>query len=266
MTTPSTNESAAAPLLEASDLRLTLSGHPILQGVSLTLERGQVQCLMGPSGCGKTSVLRCLNFLEAATSGSIRFRGRQVGFRRGWLGTRRWDGPLPLRRYRAEVGMVFQGFYTWPHLTARDNLLLPLRRIRRLSAAEAGEVAEHMLSRVGLLEKAGTFPAQLSGGQTQRLAIARALAMEPSVLLLDEPTSSLDPELVQEVIRVIRELAGDGMTMLIVTHEIGLARSIAQRLMFMDQGRIVEAGSPAELVAHPQSPRLRSFLGSLLLR
>lgn len=256
--------STPTPLLRADDLHLSLGGQDILRGVSFDLPRGEVRCIMGASGCGKSSVLRCLNFLEIPYEGSISFDGQRVGYRRNWLGRNVWNAGVSLNRYRTEVGMVFQGFNVWPHLTAVENLSMPLRRVRGIAAAAANDRARSNLDRVGLLGKAQVYPAQLSGGQLQRLAIARALATEPAVLLLDEPTSSLDPELVQEVVGVIRKLAESGMTMLIVTHEIRLATSVGQRLFFMDRGVILESGKPADLVNNPGTERLRSFLNAHL--
>jgi len=254
----------APPLLGANNLHLQLGGKDILRGVSLDLHRGEVQCIMGASGCGKSSMLRCLNFLEIPSAGSIAFDGKRVGYRRNLLGRKVWDADVSLNRYRTEVGMVFQGFNVWPHMTALENLSMPLRRVRHMAAPAADDRARSNLDRVGLLDKAKVFPTQLSGGQLQRLAIARALATEPAVLLLDEPTSSLDPELVQEVVSVIGKLAESGMTMLIVTHEIHLATNIAERLFFMDRGLILESGRPADLVSNPGTERLRSFLNAYL--
>lgn len=255
---------ALMPLLLADNVHLKLGGQNILRGVSLDLPRGEVRCIIGASGCGKSSMLRCLNFLEIPHEGAITFDGQRVGYRRNWLGRNVWSAALSLNRYRTEVGMVFQGFNVWPHLTAIENLSMPLRRVRGMTAAAATERARSNLDRVGLLGKAQVYPAQLSGGQLQRLAIARALATDPAVLLLDEPTSSLDPELVQEVLGVIGKLAESGMTMLIVTHEIRLAKSVGQRLFFMDRGVILESGRPADLVSNPSTERLRSFLNAHL--
>ena len=256
--------STPAPLLQADNLHLHLGRQHVLRGVSLDLPRGEVRCVMGASGCGKSSMLRCLNFLEIPSAGAVAFDGRRVGYRRNWLGRDVWQADVSLNRYRTEVGMVFQGFNVWPHLTALENLSMPLRRVRGMHAAAANDHARSNLDRVGLLDKAHVYPAKLSGGQLQRLAIARALATGPAVLLLDEPTSSLDPELVQEVVGVIGKLAESGMTMLIVTHEIRLASSVAQRLFFMDRGAILESGKPVDLVNHPGTERLRSFLNAQL--
>lgn len=256
------NAVAQAPLLEASDLHLRLGHHDALRGVNISLRPGEVQFIMGPSGCGKSSLLRCLNFLERPTSGSIAFKGEAVGFRQA-LFSQRWTSGLSLRDYRRAVGMVFQGFNIWQHLSVRDNLLLPLERIKGISQPASLIRARELLDLVGLSDKENAIPSQLSGGQLQRLSIARSLTVDPALLLLDEPTSSLDPELVQGVLELIRKLAGAGMTMLIVTHEAGLARALGNRLIFMDQGTIVEEGVPADLIDRPKSARMRAFLGTI---
>ncbi|HYZ64295.1 MAG TPA: amino acid ABC transporter ATP-binding protein, partial [Acetobacteraceae bacterium] len=208
------------------------------------------------SGSGKTTLLRCVNALETYDAGSIKLDGTEVGY--SGEGRRRRDRELA--RLRAEAGMVFQLFYLFPHLTAVENVMLGLRRVRRLPKAQARERALHWLERVGLADRAGHLPSQLSGGQQQRVGIARAVAMQPKLLLLDEITSSLDPELVGEVLAVVRRLADDGMTMLVVTHEMGFAREVSDQVAFMEGGRIVESGPPERVMEDANSPRLRAFL------
>lgn len=253
----------ATPILSASGLHLRLGHHDILRGVDISLRIGEVQFVMGPSGCGKSSLLRCLNFLEIPTSGTITFRGDPVGFDKA-LFSSRWSNGLSLRDYRRAVGMVFQGFNIWPHLSVLGNLTMPLHRIKSMSTNAANKRAKELLAQVGLADKVHAIPSQLSGGQLQRLSIARALTIEPALLLLDEPTSSLDPELVQGILELIRELARSGMTMLIVTHEVEFARALGNHMIFMDHGRIIEQGKPADLIDKPQSDRLRTFLGTIL--
>lgn len=226
-----------------------------LSDVSLEIETGEVVCIVGPSGAGKSTLIRCINLLEDFDRpGVIRVDGMKV--RRG----------RQLANIRANVGMVFQSFNLFPHLTVRDNITLAPMRVRAKSEAEAGESASRLLERVGLASQADKYPGQLSGGQQQRVAIARALAMEPRVLLFDEPTSALDPEMVGEVLDVMKGLAGSGVTMIIVTHEMEFARQVADRVVFMDEGRIVETGTPDALFDSPQEPRTRDFLGAILKR
>ena len=251
-------------LLAADGLRLSLGGRRVLDGISFELRKGDVLCVMGPSGCGKTSLLRSLNLLEVVESGTIFYRGSPVAFSRGRFGALKWHAPFTLQQYRTEVGMVFQGYNVWTHLTALENVAMPLRHIRGLAAKTANDRAQDFLGRVGLQHRTASYSSRLSGGEMQRLAIARTLAMEPAVLLLDEPTSSLDPELVKEVLDVIQSLARDGTTMIIVTHEIGLAKAVGSTLAFMDQGVIVERGSPSAVVGAPQSSRLRAFLDKII--
>jgi ABC-type polar amino acid transport system ATPase subunit len=253
-----------AALLAADGLRLSLGGRRVLDGVSFELREGEVLCLMGPSGCGKTSLLRSLNLLEVVESGTILYRGSPVAFSRSRFGALKWHAPFTLQQYRTEVGMVFQGYNVWTHLTALENVAMPLRQIRGLAATTANDRAQDYLARVGLQHRTTSYSSRLSGGEMQRLAIARTLAMEPAVLLLDEPTSSLDPELVQEVLDVIQNLARDGTTMIIVTHEIGLAKAVGSTLAFMDKGAIVERGSPGAVIGAPRSPRLRAFLEKII--
>jgi len=234
----------------------------ILRGVDLQVDQGEVVVIIGPSGSGKTTLLRCINFLEDYQGGRVLVDGELVGYRDG-KGTPAKLPDRAIARMRADVGMVFQSFNLFPHMTALDNVMLGLREVRRMSALEARQNATAWLERVGLKDKLSAFPAQLSGGQQQRVAIARAVAMEPKVMLFDEATSALDPELVGEVLSVMADLARSGMTMLVVTHEMRFAREVAHRVVFMDQGAIVEQGTPQQLFGSPQSDRLKSFLSHL---
>jgi polar amino acid transport system ATP-binding protein len=232
----------------------------VLRDVDLSVNRNEVVCLIGPSGSGKSTLLRCVNFLESYDSGEIRIEGRLIGYQDGPGAARR---PMParaLREMRREIGMVFQHFNLWPHMSALQNVAEPLRRVRGLSADAAGERAGAMLKRVGLADKTADYPGRLSGGQQQRVAIARALAMQPRLMLFDEPTSALDPELVGEVLEVMRSLAAEGMTMLIVTHEMGFAAHVADRIAFIDAGRIIDQGPPAQVFHESGEPRVRQFL------
>lgn len=250
---------ANASLLDVSDVSKAFGSVEVLRSVSLQVTRGEVVTIIGPSGSGKTTLLRCVNFLESYDSGSIRIDGKEVGYRDA--ATRQQRSERDLAAMRAETGMVFQGFNLFPHLTAAGNIMLGLRKVRGKSDAEARQVAEHWLGRVGLAHKADSLPAELSGGQQQRVGIARAVAMEPKILLLDEITSALDPELVGEVLAVVRSLAEDGMTMLMVTHEIAFARDASSRIVFMADGGVSAVGPPAEiLAAEASNERLRSFL------
>ena len=246
-------------LVEIRGLRKSFGPTKVLEGVNLDVRRGEVVTIIGPSGSGKTTLLRCVNALETYDAGSIRLDGTEVGYA-GEGGSRRPRRDRELARLRAETGMVFQLFYLFPHLTAAENVMLGLRRVRRLPKAEAQQRALHWLERVGLADRANHLPSQLSGGQQQRVGIARAVAMQPKLLLLDEITSSLDPELVGEVLAVVRRLADEGMTMLVVTHEMGFAREVSEEVVFMEGGRVVEAGPPAQVMQHPASPRLQAFL------
>ena len=232
------------------------NGVAALDGVDLAVREAEVVCLIGPSGSGKSTLLRCINFLEEPTSGVVRVDGRRVGF--DAVG-RRLSG-RQITAMRAEIGMVFQLFYLWPHLTAIENVVLGLVHVKRQAVTEASQAARDFLRKVGLADKLDAYPEHLSGGQRQRVAIARALAMRPKVMLFDEPTSALDPELVGEVLAVIEQVAAEGMTMLVATHEMGFARKVADRIVFLDQGRIVESGTPGEVFDHPEHERLRRFL------
>ncbi|MBE6084460.1 MULTISPECIES: amino acid ABC transporter ATP-binding protein [Selenomonas] len=224
----------------------------VLKGVNLHIKPKEVVALIGPSGSGKSTLLRCMNYLEEPTSGKVTVDGTPL------------DGETNINKVREEVGMVFQRFNLFPHMTALENIMLAPMKVKKISQAEAKKKAEELLARVGLADKANNYPSQLSGGQQQRVAIARALAMEPKVMLFDEPTSALDPEMVGEVLDVMRSLAKEGMTMAIVTHEMGFAREVADRVLFIDGGGILEQGTPEELFAHPQQERTKSFLSKVL--
>jgi polar amino acid transport system ATP-binding protein len=223
-----------------------------LRGVSMTVYPGEVVTVIGPSGSGKSTLLRCLNRLEAFDAGSIIVDGIPL------------DTAHNINKVRAEVGMVFQNFNLFPHCTALENICLAQRIVRKRSRKEADEVGHELLKKVGIPEKADVFPGQLSGGQQQRVAIARALAMNPKIMLFDEPTSALDPEMIKEVLDVMLELAREGMTMVVVSHEMGFARAAANRTIFMDMGEIVEEGTPTDLFARPQTDRMKLFLSKIL--
>ena len=239
--------------IEIGGLHKSFGSLEVLRGIDLTVEPGEVVCVIGPSGSGKSTLLRCVNLLEEPTAGSIRVAGVEVT-----------DPDCDIDAVRRGIGMVFQQFNLFGHLTVRENVTIAQRRVLRRSRAEADRIATANLARVGLTDKAGAYPAQLSGGQQQRVAIARALAMDPQLMLFDEPTSALDPELVGEVLAVMRGLAAEGMTMLVVTHEMAFAREVASRVVFMDGGVIVEQGPPAEVFGAPREERTREFLHRVL--
>ena len=241
------------PLISIRKLTKAYGSFTVLHGIDLDIAEGEVVCVIGPSGSGKSTLIRCINHLEAFEPGSsIVVDGIRVE-----------AGPA-LAKVRAEVGMVFQSFNLFPHMTVLKNVMLAPMRVRGTSPAEAERKARELLSRVGISEQAEKFPGQLSGGQQQRVAIARALAMEPRVLLFDEPTSALDPEMVGEVLDVMRKLAGTGVTMIVVTHEMGFARQVADRVIFMDGGRLVEMGAPTDIFDAPKEERTRGFLRAVL--
>jgi len=242
-----------APAIEVRGLFKSFGDNEVLKGIDLTVTPGEVVCVIGPSGSGKSTLLRSVNLLEEPTGGSIIIEGIDVT-----------DPDVDIDRVRTRIGMVFQSFNLFPHLDVLGNLTLAQRRVLKRSKAEADEIAHEMLARVGLSEKADAFPGHLSGGQQQRVAIARALCMNPDMMLFDEPTSALDPELVGEVLQVMRTLADEGMTMLVVTHEMGFAREVSSRLIFIDGGVIVEEGDPREVLANPQHPRTQDFLSRVL--
>ena len=224
----------------------------VIKGVNLHIEPQEVVALIGPSGSGKSTLLRCMNYLEEPTAGKVTVAGTPL------------DGEANINKVREEVGMVFQRFNLFPHMTVLENIMLAPMKVKKISRENAKATAEKLLARVGLADKAESFPSQLSGGQQQRVAIARALAMEPKVMLFDEPTSALDPEMVGEVLDVMRSLAKEGMTMVIVTHEMGFAREVADRVLFVDDGQVLEQGSPQELFEHPQQERTKNFLSKVL--
>jgi len=251
------------PLVRARNLRKSFGPVEVLRGVDLEVDAGQVCCIIGPSGSGKSTLLRCINHLERLNAGQIYINGELIGYRRvaNKLVER---SEREVARQRAGIGMVFQQFNLFPHMTVLANLMEAPRRVRKDPPDEVRERALHLLDRVGLPDKANAYPAQLSGGQQQRVAIARALVMRPLLMLFDEPTSALDPELVGEVLETMRALADDGMTMIVVTHEIGFAKEVGDVLAFVDQGVIVERGVPAEVLANPSSERTRAFLSKVL--
>ena len=244
--------SEGAPI-RIEGLHKSFGEHEVLRGIDFEVAAGEVVCVIGPSGSGKSTLLRCINLLEQPTSGRVFVTGVEVT-----------DPDVDIDAVRRRIGMVFQQFNLFPHLTVLDNLAIAQRRVLRRGTGEAHAVARANLERVGLAEREEAFPAQLSGGQQQRVAIARALAMDPELMLFDEPTSSLDPELVGDVLGVMRTLAGEGMTMIVVTHEIGFAREVADRVVFIDDGAIVEQGAPAKVIGDPDHERTRTFLARLL--
>ena len=240
-------------MISVKDLHKSFGGVTVLDGISTQVERGDVVCIIGPSGSGKSTFLRCLNRLETPDSGQILLDGVDLT-----------DPRTDLDRQRMKMGMVFQQFNLFPHMTVLKNLTMAPMLLKKESQQTAEQRAMTLLDRVGLADRAGEYPARLSGGQKQRIAIVRSLAMEPEVLLFDEPTSALDPEMVGEVLDLMRSLATDGMTMVVVTHEMGFAREVASRVVFMADGRILEEGAPADLFDHPQDPRLKDFLSKVL--
>ncbi|HEY6747412.1 MAG TPA: amino acid ABC transporter ATP-binding protein [Mycobacteriales bacterium] len=251
------------PMVLAEGVHKRFGRLEVLKGINLRVERGAVMCVIGPSGSGKSTFLRCINHLEQINAGRLYVDGQLVGYRQ------RGDKLHELReaeiaKQRIDVGMVFQHFNLFPHMTVLGNLLEAPLKVRREPKKAATERARDLLDRVGLADKAGAYPRQLSGGQQQRVAIARALAMRPKLMLFDEPTSALDPELVGEVLDVMRGLAETGMTMVVVTHEMGFAREVGDELVFMDAGVVVEAGHPRDVLANPQQERTRSFLSKVL--
>ena len=240
-------------MIDVKNLHKSFGNHEVLKGVNEHIEKGEKVVVIGPSGSGKSTFLRCLNLLEEPTGGEIIFEGQNITAK---------DTDINLVRRR--MGMVFQQFNLFPHLTVRENIKLAPVKLKVMTDEEADKRALELLARVGLPDKADSYPAQLSGGQQQRIAIARALAMNPDVMLFDEPTSALDPEMVGEVLAIMKELADDGMTMVVVTHEMGFAREVATRVLFMDGGNIVEQNEPKEFFANPQHPRLKDFLSKVL--
>ena len=240
-------------MITVNGLRKDFGDLQVLKGVDMHIRKGEKVVLIGPSGSGKTTLLRCLNLLEVPTGGTITFEGEDIT-----------SPQCNINRIRMKMGMVFQQFNIFPHLTIMDNIILGPTKLKHQSKAEAQENAMRLLARVGLQDKAKNYPRQLSGGQQQRIAIVRALAMNPDVMLFDEPTSALDPEMVGEVLDVMKQLADDGMTMAVVTHEMGFAREVADHVIFMDEGVIVEQGHPDEVFGNPQQQRTRDFLRKVL--
>ena len=250
--------------LRAEGIHKSFGAIEVLRGVSVQAQAGDVISMIGSSGSGKSTFLRCLNLLERPDRGSISIAGEALAMRPGRGGALQAADARQLQRLRSRVAMVFQEFNLWAHMTAAENVMEAPVQVLRLPKAEARDRAGHYLERVGVAHRLGSYPAHLSGGEQQRVAIARALAMEPEVILFDEPTSALDPELVGEVLRVMRMLAGEGRTMLVVTHEMGFAREVSSRVMFLHQGAVEEEGDPRDVLARPQSERLRGFLANSL--
>ncbi|WP_284639701.1 amino acid ABC transporter ATP-binding protein [Paenibacillus silviterrae] len=240
-------------MINVTGLHKSFGSNHVLTGVDIEIRKGEVVVVIGPSGSGKSTFLRCLNLLEQPTGGDIIFDGVSL-----------LKGKQNINQLRMRMGMVFQQFNLFPHMTVLDNITLAPRKLKKLSESEANGIAMSLLKRIGLSDKAKSYPGQLSGGQKQRIAIARALAMSPDVMLFDEPTSALDPEMVGEVLDVMKELAAEGMTMVVVTHEMGFAKEVGSRLIFMDGGNIVEQGKPENVFANPQHPRTQEFLRKVL--
>ncbi|WP_282943444.1 amino acid ABC transporter ATP-binding protein [Paenibacillus sp. RC67] len=240
-------------MIKVTDLRKSFGDNVVLNGIDIDIAKGEVVVVIGPSGSGKSTFLRCLNLLEQPTGGDVVFEGTSL-----------LKGKANINQLRQKMGMVFQQFNLFPHMTVLENITLAPRKLKKMSVDEANKIAHGLLRRIGLTDKADRYPGQLSGGQKQRIAIARALAMSPDMLLFDEPTSALDPEMVGEVLDVMKQLAKDGMTMIVVTHEMGFAREVGSRLVFMDGGKIIEQGNPTEVFSNPQQARTKEFLGKVL--
>ncbi|MFX0538102.1 amino acid ABC transporter ATP-binding protein [Ornithinimicrobium sp. Y1847] len=242
-----------APAIQVRDLHKSFGENEVLKGIDFHVDHGQVVCVIGPSGSGKSTLLRCVNRLEEPTSGQVLVEGIDIT-----------DPETDLDKVRSRIGMVFQQFNLFPHMTVLKNLTIAQQRVKKRGQSEATQIARDNLAKVGLADREGAFPAHLSGGQQQRVAIARALSMNPDMMLFDEPTSALDPELVGDVLDVMRALAKDGMTMMVVTHEMGFAREVGDKLVFMDGGVIVEEGDPVQVLTNPQHERTQSFLSKVL--
>lgn len=240
-------------MIRVNNLHKSFEKNEVLKGINEHIEKGEVVVVIGPSGSGKSTFLRCLNLLEVPTSGEIIFEGKNIT-----------DKKVDINKIREKMGMVFQQFNLFPHKTVLDNLTIAPIKVKGVSKTDAEKKAKELLDRVGLLNKADAYPSSLSGGQKQRIAIARALAMDPDVMLFDEPTSALDPEMVGEVLNVMKELAKEGMTMVVVTHEMGFAREVGDRILFMDKGNIMEEGTPEEIFSNPKNPRTIDFLSKVL--
>jgi polar amino acid transport system ATP-binding protein len=260
---PTPSPVAADALVRAEGVRKRFGRTEVLRGIDLAVARGEVMCVVGPSGSGKSTFLRCINHLEKVDAGRLWVDGELVGYRQ--QGDKLYElREKEIARKRTEIGMVFQHFNLFPHLTVLGNVMEAPVRVRGEGKAEVETRARQLLGQVGLAQRADAYPAQLSGGQQQRVAIARALAMQPKLMLFDEPTSALDPELVGEVLDVMRSLAEQGMTMIVVTHEMGFAREVGDDLVFMDEGVVVEAGNPRDVLSNPQTERCRDFLAKVL--
>ena len=240
-------------LIKVENLKKSFENVEVLKGVDIDIKKGEVVVIIGPSGCGKSTFLRCLNLLEEPTDGHIYFEGADITSKNS-----------NINLHRQKIGMVFQQFNLFPHMTILKNMTLAPIKLLKKSKEDAEKMALELLERVGLADRANSYPSQLSGGQKQRVAIVRALCMQPEVMLFDEPTSALDPEMVGEVLEVMKSLAGDGMTMAVVTHEMGFAREVADRVIFIDEGIIMEEGTPEELFGNPKSPRLQDFLSKVI--
>ena len=240
-------------MINIKNLHKSFGDLEVIKGIDLEIKKGEIVTIVGPSGSGKSTVLRCMNLLEVPTKGQIIFEGTDIT-----------DKKVNIDEIRQRIGMVFQNFNLFPNMTVLDNITLAPMRLKKLSREDANKKADILLERVGLLDKKDSYPSQLSGGQKQRIAIARALAMEPDMMLFDEPTSALDPEMVKEVLDVIKELAEDGMTMAIVTHEMGFAAEVANRVIFMDGGYVIEDGTPEEVFKNPKSDRAKQFFSKIL--
>ena len=253
MTEPTARPDRSAAAIDIQDLHKYFGDNEVLKGIDFHVDNGQVVCVIGPSGSGKSTLLRCVNLLEAPTSGRILIEGDEIT-----------DPDADVDKLRSRIGMVFQQFNLFPHMTALRNLTIAQQKVRGRSKDEAVEVARRNLAKVGLADREGAYPAHLSGGQQQRVAIARALSMDPDMMLFDEPTSALDPELVGDVLAVMKDLASEGMTMMVVTHEMGFAREVGDNLVFMDGGVIVEEGEPTSVLSDPQHERTRAFLSKVL--
>ena len=240
-------------MISIKNLHKSFGDLDILKGINLNVDKGEIIAIIGPSGSGKSTILRCMNLLEEPTKGEIIFEGQNIA-----------DKKVNIDKVRQKIGMVFQNFYLFPHMTVQDNITLAPTKVKKISKEEAIKKSKYLLQRVGLTDKKDAYPAQLSGGQKQRIAIARALAMEPDMMLFDEPTSALDPEMVKEVLDVIKELANEGMTMAIVTHEMGFAKEVADRVIFVDEGKIVEDDIPDKVFNSPTNERTKAFLAKVL--
>jgi ABC-type polar amino acid transport system ATPase subunit len=253
MTGPFQESAEVRPILELIDIKKSFGENEVLRGISLKVMPKEVITIIGPSGSGKSTLLRCMNFLNEPDSGKIIFLGQDIS-----------DKDIDINAVRTQMNMVFQCFNLFMHLTAKRNISLALMKVKKMKKAEADEIALKTLDKVGLRDKADSYPGELSGGQQQRVAIARALAMDPKVILFDEPTSALDPELIGEVLEVMKKLAMSGMTMVVVTHEMGFAREMADNVIFLDQGIIAEQGTPEEIFVNPKNPRTKAFLKRIL--